>query len=373
MGAFELRQTALTLMSFPSSVARSHQVTYSATVSPAPDGGTVSFSDGGGNPATTGCSAQVITAGTATCTVPSYSSAGTYTVTASYTGDTDFAAATESVPLTETVLSGPVISSAPSVAFGSQTTGEPGPVLWLEVENSGGTSLTFTTPAQITGADAGDFAIPSGDERCDGMSLSSEQYCAIGVQFTAAANGSRSATLSFGTNNAASTPTVALSGTGVAANSGPTGPTGPAGPTGSTGPTGPKGVGGATGSAGKTGASGARGPAGPPGKNGQVELVTCKTVVKRVRGKHKKRPATRQVCTTKTVTGPVMFKTAAVARAELSRGRVVYATGVATRTSEHPGLELSFTRKFRAGRYTLTQRWRTGRTSHIMRQTIMLR
>jgi hypothetical protein len=97
-----------------------------------------------------------------------------------------------------------------------------------------------------------------------------------------------------------------------------------------------------------------------------VELVTCTTKV----GKKGKKS---QVCKTKTVTGPVTFTTSAVARAELSRGRAVYATGIAARNSRHPEAALSATRALHAGRYTLTLRWRIGRRSHTTRQTIMLR
>jgi hypothetical protein len=79
------------------------------------------------------------------------------------------------------------------------------------------------------------------------------------------------------------------------------------------------------------------------------------------------------VCTTKLVTGPVKFTTTAVDRAALSRGRVVYATGIATRGVKHPELALIATRKLRAGRYTLTLRWTTGHIRHTTRTTIMLR
>jgi hypothetical protein len=113
----------------------------------------------------------------------------------------------------------PQISSPPDLSFASQPVGRPSPVLWLEVKNTGDmplASLTFSGAAQITGTDASDFAIPSGDDLCDGETLQPGQACRIGVQFTATTTGSRSATLSFATNNAnPPAPTVALSGTGV--------------------------------------------------------------------------------------------------------------------------------------------------------------
>jgi PKD repeat protein len=116
-------------------------------------------------------------------------------------------------------VASPQISSPASLRFGSQAAGRPGPVLWLEVKNTGAAplaGLTFAGPAQITGPDASEFAIPSGDDLCDGETLQPDQACLIGVQFTAATTGSSSATLSFGANNSLSAvPTVALSGTGV--------------------------------------------------------------------------------------------------------------------------------------------------------------
>ena len=76
-------------------------MTYTATVSPVPDGGTVAFSDNGAP--VTGCSSlQVATGtGTATCQI-SYKTAGTHPITAAYSGDTAFTASTGG-PLTQTV------------------------------------------------------------------------------------------------------------------------------------------------------------------------------------------------------------------------------------------------------------------------------
>jgi hypothetical protein len=168
------------------------------------------------------------------------------------------------------------------------------------------------------------------------------------VQLTATSPGPRAATLILGPNNSTSpSPTVALSGTGVAPNSGPTGPPGLTG----------------------TGQQGATGATGPQGPAGVVQLVTCKTVTKIVKGKKKKKG---QACTTKTITGPVKFTTAAVARAVLSRGHVIYATGIATRGAERPQLALSSAHALHPGRYTLTLHWTTNHTTHTTSQTIIL-
>jgi Bacterial Ig-like domain (group 3) len=85
IGAYLLQATQTALV-MPAQAVQNASVTYTATVTPAPDGGTVSFDDGAGNPATSQCAAQPVSGGAATCTV-SYSSTGVHTVTATYTGD----------------------------------------------------------------------------------------------------------------------------------------------------------------------------------------------------------------------------------------------------------------------------------------------
>jgi hypothetical protein len=75
-------------------------VTYTAAVSPVPDGGTVTFSDGG--IPMTGCVALPVdtSTGTATCQ-RGYKTTGTHPITAAYSGDTAYRASTGS--LTQTV------------------------------------------------------------------------------------------------------------------------------------------------------------------------------------------------------------------------------------------------------------------------------
>jgi PKD repeat protein len=113
----------------------------------------------------------------------------------------------------------PQVSSPTSVNFGSQTVGRPGSLHWIEVKDEGVAPLgplVFSGAAQVTGVNAADFVIPSGDDLCDGETVEPGQACRIGVRFSAGAVGWRSAALSFGTNNGASmAPSVALRGTGV--------------------------------------------------------------------------------------------------------------------------------------------------------------
>jgi uncharacterized repeat protein (TIGR01451 family) len=86
IGSYLLQTTTTALTTSATQVAQTQAVTYTATITPAPDAGTVSFNDGAGNPATAQCAAQSVSNGTATCTV-SYANAGTYSVTATYSGD----------------------------------------------------------------------------------------------------------------------------------------------------------------------------------------------------------------------------------------------------------------------------------------------
>jgi hypothetical protein len=86
--------TAVGSSSNPSTVGGS--VTYTATVAPTPDGGTVGFTDN----ATTlsGCGAVAVdtSTGQASCTT-SYSAAGSHTIVASYSGDINFAVSSGSL------------------------------------------------------------------------------------------------------------------------------------------------------------------------------------------------------------------------------------------------------------------------------------
>ncbi len=115
IGAYLLQATSTALATSAPAVVQNASVTYTATVTPAPDGGTVSFNDGAGNPATTHCGAQVLSSGTATCTV-SYASTGTYAVTATYSGDgamnnyVTSASTTHSVAVAAPVVPAPVLS-----------------------------------------------------------------------------------------------------------------------------------------------------------------------------------------------------------------------------------------------------------------------
>jgi galactose oxidase-like protein/Kelch motif protein len=240
--------------------------------------------------------------------------------------------------------------SAPQVAavggsFGDQTVSESSPATGLVITNVGAQELAIAG-ATLEGANAADFAIAA--DTCSGRRLAFAQSCTITARFTPATTGALAASIALSDNEPSATD-IALSGTGVAANSGPTGPAGPAGPAGSTGPTGTGGGAGASGAAGSQGPAGTEGPAGPQGAAGQIELVSCKPVTTGS-GKRKK---TVQKCTAKLTSSPVKFTAAAASAVVLARGKVIYATGSAERLRGRTNLLLSTRRRIEPGVYTL--------------------
>ncbi|MGO9788848.1 MAG: choice-of-anchor D domain-containing protein [Solirubrobacteraceae bacterium] len=232
------------------------------------------------------------------------------------------------------------IGSPQWLAFGSQIVSRPGSVLWIAAENSGQAPLRLAGATSITGTDPGDFAVSGGDDLCAGHTLAAGQSCWVGVRFTPQAAGVRSATVNLAASGAYSPPTstIALIGTGVAANAANANTTVPA------------------------------------ASNGPVELMSCrteiKTVVRNLHGMRTKVKVSSEVCTTSSVSGPVSFATSTVRRAQLSRGRVIYATGIEALSAKHPELAFSDTPALPAARYTLTLSWMTGHKSHTTRATI---
>ncbi len=91
--------TNVSLSSSANPAAAGAQVTYTASVLPTPDGGTVEFTDSAS--AISGCEFASLSSGTATCDV-AYSSSGTHAIEASYSGDPTFASSTSGT-LTEVV------------------------------------------------------------------------------------------------------------------------------------------------------------------------------------------------------------------------------------------------------------------------------
>ena len=110
-------------------------MTYTATVSPAPGGGTVAFTDGG-NPVS-GCgSVTVSSTGTATCPV-TYTAAGSHTITARYLGDATYQASTSAALTQQVAYKVQLLYSQTSPS----TSGSTVPVK-LQLLNAAGTNLS---------------------------------------------------------------------------------------------------------------------------------------------------------------------------------------------------------------------------------------
>jgi hypothetical protein len=201
----------------------------------------------------------------------------------------------------------------------------------VTVSNSGTEPLSVTS-LSYTGADPGDFVAYG----CPGV-VDPGSSCQIDVRFAPQAQGARSATLDIATTDPAHpTLAVSLSGTGGPLPQGPPGQTGAAGPA------------------------------------GEIELVTCKSVKKKVTKtvKHKRKTVTvtEQQCTTKLISGTVKFTAAATARVSLTRGRVTYATG----TIAAGRLILTARRRVAAGRYMLIIRYRRDGAATTARERITI-
>jgi virginiamycin B lyase len=244
------------------------------------------------------------------------------------------------------VDSGPAGVPTPSAAAlsfpGSQPLGVFSAPQSVTITNTGHGALQLSG-VTVTGTDPDDFLISA--DGCTGSQLPIGGSCTVGVRFGPAIAGPRTAALAVSSNAGASVQ-VALSGTGGAL---PAGATGPAG------------------AAGSTGATGAPGPAGPRGSAGKIELVTCSTVTRTVTRKGKRRKVKVKECKTRQVSGTVKFTTAS---ARLTRGAVVYATGIAR------GNRVVLQQRRRAvptGRYTLELTHRSGRLTTTTRQPVQIR
>lgn len=125
------------------------------------------------------------------------------------------------VVIAQTILA-PTVSSvtlAPtSLTFSSQTVGTTSAAQTVTVTNNGTAAVNFSG-FTVTGTNPGDFGVPlpNSPGGCNPAgTLSGGANCTIGVLFTPAAAGTRTATLNIADNVTGSPQTVALSGTGTA-------------------------------------------------------------------------------------------------------------------------------------------------------------
>jgi hypothetical protein len=202
--------TTTTLVSSPNPSVVGQQVTYTATVSPAPDGGTVAFTDGG--TPITGCGAVTVdsSTGKAACQV-TYTSTGTHSITASYGGDNNFSGSSDS--LTQTVNQAATTTAVTSSANPS----------------TAGQAVTFTATVSAippgAGTPSGTVTFADGGTTLGTATLNSSGAAAITTSALAAGThtitatyngdanfaGSRSAALTQTVNKTATTTTVASS------------------------------------------------------------------------------------------------------------------------------------------------------------------
>jgi hypothetical protein len=203
------------------------------------------------------------------------------------------------------------------------------------------------TGLTLGGAAPQDFLIER--DGCTGADLAPGATCSFDVSFAPAHAGARSATVTVaGATVGNSYPTLTLSGVGTSV---PADPGSPIGPSGSTAPTGPTTLNSSPVSSSGSGSSHRTEPA----RSGvTIELITCKP--------NRKPNDHNQLCTAKLISAPLTFTAnVSTARATISRGRVVYATGPAKAVgSGRWELVIHKRRALRAGRYTLTLRTRNG-------------
>jgi len=249
-------------------------------------------------------------------------------------------------------LNGPALKVTPAQAiFGNVLLGSATSQTFT-LTNVGDAPLQFQELFVVSGSPQ---VFPMSDG-CSGRQLAAGVACQVTVGFVPIAVGVKDASLLV-ISNQGPVSVIGLSGTGVAPNSGSSGPAGATGPAGPTGPPGP------------------RGPAGAVGK---VLVVTCKaatkTVAKVTRGRKRTVKEKVQKCAGRLVPGTVKVTVSAVtARATISRGRVVQATGTSLAIGNGRFLLLLTERRaLEPGRYTLTMRSGHNGRSSTLRATIAI-
>jgi hypothetical protein len=236
------------------------------------------------------------------------------------------------------------------ITAGTQTVGTAGPTSHVAVTIPlGGIDTTFAQ-ASLAGANPDDFLITR--DGCVGPQTD-PLTCDIAVRFFPEALGHRTATLVLaGTylNTVTGQPetetrTIPLDGTAVAPPPGPEGDKGDRGPQGLQGVAGPQGPQGIQGNQGVPGTPGATGPQGPPGKPVCRNVTAAKILCDALFAPGTWSPGTRT----------------RIARVDLKRGRIVYATGK-TRA-------LKVLRRVKRGDYTLLilRRTRSGKITKTSR------
>jgi lysophospholipase L1-like esterase len=151
--------TTLTITA-PAGITAGTPTALTAAIAPAPDGGTVAFTDGG----TTlpGCAAVAVTGGQATCSGPL--TAGSHALTATYAGDTGYAPSSGSTTLTvaapkPATTTATTVSATTAAVVGTPVTltatVAPGPDGGTVAFTEGGTTLAGCGAVALSGGKAG--------------------------------------------------------------------------------------------------------------------------------------------------------------------------------------------------------------------------
>ncbi len=117
----------------------------------------------------------------------------------------------QTVSLNGTAIGPTVGFSSPNLSFSNLPVNAPSAAQVETVTNTGSANLIISAVA-LGGTNAGDFA--KSTDTCTGATVTPNSTCAVGIQFTPAAPGALSATLSFTDNGDNSPQVVNLSGTG---------------------------------------------------------------------------------------------------------------------------------------------------------------
>ncbi|HUC37330.1 MAG TPA: Ig-like domain repeat protein [Acidimicrobiales bacterium] len=160
-------QTTTTLSCSPNPASVGQEVTCTATVSPTPTGGTVSFTDDG-NP-NLGCTSVPVNTitGQAVCD-PTYPSPGTHRITATYSGALFAFDSSTSHPVTATVNSVPPTSVSLDSSANPSTTGQE--VVYVAAVSpvpDGGTISFFDGRSAIAGCSSVPVSTTTGRASCD--------------------------------------------------------------------------------------------------------------------------------------------------------------------------------------------------------------
>lgn len=146
--------------------------------------------------------------------------AGTRTATLTIAHNATGGSSSVALSGTATVAPQPTISvSSNAATFPSTALGTTSPVQTITVGNVGGANLTFTGFV-VAGAQAAEFARPAGAAGgtcATGTALAPGATCTVGIAFSPSALGTRSATLTIGSDAANGSPAITLSGTGAPA------------------------------------------------------------------------------------------------------------------------------------------------------------